>query len=96
MEIGEIFSVGSLIFAIVVGLVIGALARLILPGRQNISILLTIVVGIVGALLGTVLANALDVGDTSGVDWIEVLLQVLVAAAGVWIVSAFSSRARVH
>jgi uncharacterized membrane protein YeaQ/YmgE (transglycosylase-associated protein family) len=96
MEIGEVFSVGSLIFAIVVGLVVGALARLILPGRQNISVLLTIVVGIIGALVGTVLANALEVGDTSGVDWIEVVFQVLVAAAGVWIVSAFNTRARVH
>lgn len=95
MEIGEIFSVGAVIFAIVVGLVVGALARLILPGRQNISILLTIVVGIVGALVGTAIANALEVGDTSGVDWIEVVFQVLAAAVGVWIVSAVRTRSRV-
>jgi uncharacterized membrane protein YeaQ/YmgE (transglycosylase-associated protein family) len=84
--------IGGIISAILVGLVVGVLGRLVLPGRQNISIILTIIVGIIAALVGTALANAMEVGDTDGVDWIEVLIQVVLAAVGVGIVSAFSSR----
>ena len=43
---------GLIISLIVVGLIAGALARLIVPGRQNISILMTIVLGIVGSFVG--------------------------------------------
>ena len=49
------------------GLIIGALGRLVLPGRQNIPIWLTILIGVVAAIIGTLLANALGVGDTSGI-----------------------------
>ena len=63
--------IGGIISAIVIGLIIGVLGRLALPGRQNISIILTILVGIVAALVGTALAGALDVSDTDGIDWIE-------------------------
>jgi uncharacterized membrane protein YeaQ/YmgE (transglycosylase-associated protein family) len=87
--------IGSIISAIVIGLVIGILARLVLPGRQNISIILTILVGIVAALVGTALAEALDVSETGGIDWIELGLQVLLAVVGVGLVSAFKSRSRV-
>lgn len=87
--------IGGIISAIVIGLIIGVLGRLVLPGRQNISIILTILVGIVAALAGTALAGALDVADTDGVDWIELGLQVLLAAVGVGLVSALTSRSRV-
>jgi uncharacterized membrane protein YeaQ/YmgE (transglycosylase-associated protein family) len=52
-------TVTGIITAIVVGAIIGALARLVLPGRQNIPIWLTIVVGIVAAFIGTFLARAI-------------------------------------
>ena len=52
-------TITGIITAIVVGAIIGALARLILPGRQNIPIWLTIVVGIVAAVIGTFLARAM-------------------------------------
>jgi uncharacterized membrane protein YeaQ/YmgE (transglycosylase-associated protein family) len=87
--------VGGIISAIVVGLIIGALARLVLPGRQNISILLTIVVGIVAALLGTWIAGALDLSETDGIDWIELAFQIGLAVVGVALVAGFSSRRRV-
>ena len=87
--------VGGIISAIVIGLIVGALARLVLPGRQNISILLTIVVGIVAALLGTWIAGALDVSETDGIDWIELAFQVGLAVLGVALVAGFSSRRRV-
>ena len=84
----------GIITAIIVGAIIGALGRLVLPGRQSISILLTIVVGIVAALLGTVLANALGVNYTPGIDWIELFIQVGLAALGVALVAGFGGRRR--
>ncbi|NJP99004.1 GlsB/YeaQ/YmgE family stress response membrane protein [Streptomyces zingiberis] len=77
MEIGGIFS------AIIIGIVVGVLGRLVVPGRQRIGILMTILVGIVAALIGTALAAALGVADTNGPDWIEWLIQIALAAVGV-------------
>lgn len=76
-------TVAGIFSAIIVGIVIGALGRLVVPGRQNIPIWLTILTGIAAALVGTAIARALGVADTSGVDWTEVLIQVLLAAGGV-------------
>jgi uncharacterized membrane protein YeaQ/YmgE (transglycosylase-associated protein family) len=73
----------GIISALVIGLVIGALGRLVVPGRQQIPIWLTIVIGIVAALIGTAIAGVLGVADTRGIDWIELLLQVALAAGGV-------------
>ncbi|MDQ3957344.1 MAG: GlsB/YeaQ/YmgE family stress response membrane protein [Actinomycetota bacterium] len=59
----------GLITLIVVGLVIGVIARLIMPGRDPIGIIGTILVGIVGAVVGGYLWAALF-GDTKGIEWI--------------------------
>lgn len=77
----------ALIVAVVVGAVIGALGRLVVPGRQNIGMLLTIVIGIVAAVLGTFVANVLHVAHTRGIDWIQLAIQVAFAAIGVSLVS---------
>jgi len=87
-------TVTGIITALIVGLVIGALGRLVVPGKQNIPIWLTIVVGIVAALLGTVLARAFGVADTKGFDWIEFLFQVVLAAIGVALVAGIGTRRR--
>ncbi len=73
----------AIISAIVLGAIIGALGRLVVRGRQNISMVATIVIGIVAALVGTFVANALGVGNTNGIDWIKVVIQVALAAVGV-------------
>ncbi|WP_433505490.1 GlsB/YeaQ/YmgE family stress response membrane protein [Pseudonocardia halophobica] len=81
-------TITGIISAIVIGLVIGALGRLVLPGRQPIPIWLTILVGIVAALVGTWLARAIGIPtNTSGIDWLELLVQVIVAAVGVALLS---------
>jgi len=82
----------AIISAVIVGAIIGALGRLVVRGRQNISILATIVIGIIAALIGTFIANALGVGDTSGIDWIKLTIQVVLAALGV---SLYAGRRRV-
>jgi uncharacterized membrane protein YeaQ/YmgE (transglycosylase-associated protein family) len=48
---------------IVAGLVIGLLARLILPGRQHIGLLWTLVLGVIGSVIGGTIANAVGSGD---------------------------------
>ncbi|PSL01541.1 hypothetical protein CLV30_11329 [Haloactinopolyspora alba] len=73
--------IGGIISAVVVGAIIGALGRLVVPGRQTIAIWLTILIGIVAALIGTAIVGPLR--DTSGIDWIEIVVQVGLAAVGV-------------
>ncbi|MFB7599228.1 GlsB/YeaQ/YmgE family stress response membrane protein [Streptomyces sp. NPDC056160] len=75
--------ISGIISAIVIGIIIGALGRLVVPGRQHIGILWTILIGIVAALVGAAIASALGVADTKGVDWIEWLIQIALAAVGV-------------
>ncbi|HXU97746.1 MAG TPA: GlsB/YeaQ/YmgE family stress response membrane protein [Jiangellaceae bacterium] len=85
----------GIIMAIVIGAIIGALARFVLPGRQNIGILLTIVIGIVAALLGTWLAQQVGVATTDGIDWIEIVFQVGLAAVAIALFAGVGSRRRV-
>ncbi|SEP96377.1 GlsB/YeaQ/YmgE family stress response membrane protein [Streptomyces radiopugnans] len=73
----------GIITAIVIGVVVGVLGRLVLPGRQHIGVLWTIVVGIAAALIGTFIAAGIGVADTRGVDWIELFIQIGLAAVGV-------------
>jgi len=75
--------ISGIISAIVIGVIIGVLGRLVVPGRQRIGILWTILVGIAAALIGSGIAAAFDVADTKGVDWIEWLIQIGLAALGV-------------
>ena len=93
----ETVTVTGIITAIIVGLIVGALGRLLVPGRQNISILVTMVVGVIAAFIGTALANAIGINtNTPGVDWGELLCQVIVAAVGVAIVAAVTGRRAVR
>lgn len=86
-------TITGVITALVIGAVIGALARLILPGRQDIPIWLTIVVGIVAALLGTFIARAVGIPTTTrGIDWWELLVQLALAVIGVAIVAGAYGR----
>lgn len=86
MEVTGIFT------AIIIGLIIGALGRLVVPGRQSIPIWLTLLIGVVAALLGTLVAGAIGVADTRGIDWIELALQVGFAAIGVSLAGAYGRR----
>lgn len=65
----------KLLWWALLGLVIGALARLVVPGRQAMGILMTILVGVGGALLGGIIADALGVGSV-----IQFVIAVAVAA----------------
>ena len=84
--------VTGFITALIIGLVIGALGRLVVPGKQNIPIWLTLLIGVVAALVGTLLAGAIGVDDTPGIDWIELALQVGLAALGVAAIAGARAR----
>ncbi|MEV8093172.1 GlsB/YeaQ/YmgE family stress response membrane protein [Kitasatospora sp. NPDC085879] len=70
----------TILWALVAGLVVGLLAKLVLPGRQPVPLWLTVLIGVVGAVLGNTLASYLGVRHTGGIDWLRHLLQVGVAA----------------
>ncbi len=86
--------ISSIISAIVIGAIIGVLGRLVVRGKQNISIVATILIGIVAALIGTFIASVIGVSDTPGVDWIELVIQVVLAAVGVSIVAGRGLKVR--
>lgn len=69
-------TVWALLTTLLVGLVLGGLARLIVPGRTRLSLTTTALVGVVGSLLGTLLAQLLDRGSFA-----QLLLQIGVAVA---------------
>ncbi|MBJ7287807.1 GlsB/YeaQ/YmgE family stress response membrane protein [Williamsia sp.] len=74
--------IGTIISAIVVGLIIGALARLVLPGKQNIGIIVTIVLGILGSLIGSWIAYSVFGYSNEGGGWkvIPFIVGIVVAA----------------
>jgi uncharacterized membrane protein YeaQ/YmgE (transglycosylase-associated protein family) len=77
----------SLIWLALTGLIIGALARLVLPGRHDISLLATTLVGIAASLLGGILADAFNVG------WIvQFLVAVALAAIGITLFASSEQR----
>lgn len=64
---------------IVVGLVIGVLARLLKPGRQRMSILATLLLGVAGAVIGGLIADWLDVGSITELNFWGFVFAVLAA-----------------
>jgi uncharacterized membrane protein YeaQ/YmgE (transglycosylase-associated protein family) len=84
--------VTGIVTALVIGLLIGVLGRLVVPGRQSIPIWLTILIGIVAALVGTAIAGGLGVSDTKGVDWVELAIQIALAALGVGVAAGLYGR----
>ncbi|MEV6619390.1 GlsB/YeaQ/YmgE family stress response membrane protein [Amycolatopsis sp. NPDC051106] len=85
-------TVAGIVSAIIVGLIIGVLGRLVAPGKQGIPIWLTILIGIIAAFIGTAIARGLGYADTNGIDWLEILTQVVLAAIGVSIAAAAYGR----
>ena len=85
-------TITGIITAIVIGAIIGFVGRLVAPGKQNIPIWLTVLVGIVAAFIGTWIAGLFGVADTGGIDWIELIMQVVVAAIGVTVVAGIYGR----
>jgi uncharacterized membrane protein YeaQ/YmgE (transglycosylase-associated protein family) len=71
----------AIIYFIVMGIIIGALARLLIPGRQKIGMLLTILLGVAGAVIGGVVASLLGTGRVGNMNTIGFIV-ALIASVG--------------
>jgi uncharacterized membrane protein YeaQ/YmgE (transglycosylase-associated protein family) len=78
--------IGYVISLVIVGLVIGALGRLIVPGPNRIGFAATLGVGLVGALVGGLLGGLLGVGAVS------IVFELAISAALVYVVSGRNRR----
>ncbi|AWK73564.1 GlsB/YeaQ/YmgE family stress response membrane protein [Rhodococcus oxybenzonivorans] len=88
--------VGDIIGTIIFGAVIGVLARLVIPGKQAMGWIITIVLGIAGALIGYWVWGAIsDKGDTGGIDWIRWIISIAAAAVLTLAYTSMTSKRRV-
>ncbi|MEU0384079.1 GlsB/YeaQ/YmgE family stress response membrane protein [Streptomyces chartreusis] len=67
------------LWAIIVGLVLGLLAKAIIPGRQHIPLWLTVILGMIGGIAGNAVARAAGVDATAGIDWWRHVFQLVMA-----------------
>jgi uncharacterized membrane protein YeaQ/YmgE (transglycosylase-associated protein family) len=77
---------------LVAGLIIGALARLIKPGKQNLSILATLVLGLVGSLIGGLIAQLFGTGSIWELNILGFILAVVAAVLLIGTAEAITGR----
>jgi uncharacterized membrane protein YeaQ/YmgE (transglycosylase-associated protein family) len=90
--------IGTIIGAIIVGLIVGALARLIMPGKQNIGVLMTVVLGMIGSFLGSWITYQMGYANSNGgFAIVPFLVGVVIAILLIAIyVGATGHRTRLH
>ena len=81
---------------LVAGLIIGALARLIKPGRQHLGILATLALGLVGSLIGGLIAQALGTGSIWELNVIGFVLAVVAAVLLIGVAESVAGKDRTH
>ncbi|MDQ0953523.1 putative membrane protein YeaQ/YmgE (transglycosylase-associated protein family) [Streptomyces phaeochromogenes] len=64
------------LWAIIVGFVLGLLAKAIIPGKQHSPLWLTTIFGIIGAIVGNAIARGFGIDETRGIDWGRHVLQL--------------------
>jgi uncharacterized membrane protein YeaQ/YmgE (transglycosylase-associated protein family) len=82
--------IGFLVF----GLVVGAVARLLKPGKQNLSLLMTLALGVVGSLVGGVVATALGTGKFTELNIIGAIVAIVVAFLLIGVAEGMSGKNR--
>lgn len=85
--------IGTIISAIVVGLIVGALARLVLPGKQNIGVIMTVILGALGSFIGSWLTYKLGYNNSNG-GWEVVPFVVGIVVAAVLIAGFVAATGR--
>jgi uncharacterized membrane protein YeaQ/YmgE (transglycosylase-associated protein family) len=81
---------------IIAGLVIGVLARLIKPGKQHLGMVATLVLGLVGSVIGGVIANLLGTGDIFELNILGFIVAVIAAVLLIGVAEGMSSRRSVR
>ncbi|MPZ90341.1 MAG: GlsB/YeaQ/YmgE family stress response membrane protein [Actinobacteria bacterium] len=77
---------------IVAGLIIGALARLLRPGRQNLGILATLLLGVVGSVIGGSIANLIGTGDIMELNFLGFVFAVIASVLLLGVVESMTGR----
>lgn len=80
--------IGFLVF----GLVVGAVARLIKPGKQNLSLIMTLVLGVVGSLIGGVVASALGTGSITELNILGAIVAIIAAVLLIGVAEGMSGK----
>ncbi|WP_262106938.1 GlsB/YeaQ/YmgE family stress response membrane protein [Arthrobacter sp. Marseille-P9274] len=81
---------------IIAGLIIGALARLVKPGRQNLGLLATLLLGLAGSVIGGVIANLLGTGDIFELNVVGFVVAVIAAVLLIGVAEGLSGRRSVR
>ena len=85
--------IGSIILAIIVGAIIGVVARLVMPGKQNIGMIMTVLLGAVGGLIGSAVAGQFGYHNANGgIAWIPFFIGVGAAVILIAIYESFRGR----
>jgi uncharacterized membrane protein YeaQ/YmgE (transglycosylase-associated protein family) len=79
---------------LITGIVLGLLAKLLLPGNQNVPLWLTIICGIIGGGLGNIVYALFGGSDTAGFDWLRHGLQLAGAVVVVMLVAGFYAKSK--
>jgi uncharacterized membrane protein YeaQ/YmgE (transglycosylase-associated protein family) len=90
------WSFGSIVGLLIAGIILGVLGRMLAPGDQKIPFWLTIVAGIVGALIGNLVASWVGIRYTGGFDWWRHIFQVIAAVLAVMAAAAIYPKARTN
>lgn len=77
---------------IVAGLVIGALARLIKPGKQNLGLLATLLLGLAGSVIGGVIASLLGTGDIFELNFLGFIVAVIASVLLIGVAEGLAGR----
>lgn len=81
---------------IIFGLFVGVVARLIKPGRQNLSVVATLLLGIVGALIGGLVASTIGTGDFGELNIIGGIVAIIAAVLLIGVAEGASSKSKSH
>ena len=85
--------IGSIILAIIVGAIIGVVARLVMPGKQNIGMVMTVLLGAVGGLIGSAVAGQFGYHNANGgIAWIPFFIGVGAAVILIAIYESLTGR----
>jgi len=80
--------VTQVIVALALGLIVGGIATVILPGKNRIGFVMTVVVGAIAAFAGHYIAELFGLDSTEGIDWWKLAIQVGLAAIVIFVLSA--------
>ncbi len=81
---------------IVAGLIIGALARLFKPGKQDLGLLWTLLLGLAGSVIGGVVASALNTGDIFELNILGFIVAVIAAVLLIGVAEGMAGKKKSH